>query len=171
VPAAAQQRRAITVQDFLSFARPGEPAISPDGRWVAYSVTTTDVQANRRRTDLWLRSVDAAAQPQRISTDSLGGRSARWSPNGQQIAYINSRGGTPQIWIYTVNGGTRRQLTTLSTGADGAIWSPSGRALAFASEVYPDCRDDACNQRRAGEDERRPSRARIIDGLLYRHWT
>ena len=133
LPAAAQQRRALTVQDFLSFARPAEPAISPDGRWVAYTVTTTDVAGNRRRTDLWLRAVDPAAQPQRISSDSLGGRSARWSPDGRQIAYINSRGGTPQVWMYTVSGGARRQVTTLSTGADGAIWSPSGRSLAFAS--------------------------------------
>ena len=171
LPTAAQQRRALTVQDFLSFARPAEPAISPDGRWVTYSLTTTDVAGNRRRTDLWLRSVDAAAQPQRISSDSLGGRSAKWSPDGRQIAYLNSRGGTPQVWIYTVNGGARRQVTTLSTGANGAIWSPSGRSLAFTSEVYPDCADDACNQRRAAADEHRPSRARILDGLLYRHWT
>ncbi len=167
----AAQRRAMTVQDFITLDRPAEPSISPDGRWIVYSVTTTDLQANRRKTDLWLSPSMGAGQPQRISTDSLGGRSARFSPDGTRIAYISSRGGAPQIWIYTVQGGARRQLTTLSTGADGAIWSPSGRQLAFASDVYPDCTDDACNQRRTGEDEHRPSRARVIDGLLYRHWT
>ncbi len=171
VPASAQQRRALTVQDFITLDRPGEPALSPDGAWVAYTVTKTDLQANRRRSDLWLQATAAGAQPQRISTDSLGGRGARWSPDGRQIAFLNSRGGTPQIWIYTVQGGARRQLTTLSTGAGGVIWAPAGGMLAFASEVYPDCADDACSQRRAAEDERRPSRARTYDGLLFRHWT
>jgi len=169
-PAAAQQRHALTVEEFLRLERPSEPQISPDGRWVAYSVTTTDLQANRRRTDLWLRAADGSGAARRLSTDSLGGRSARWSPDGTRLAYVSSRGGTPQIWLYTVVDGARRQLTTLSTGADGVLWSPSGRMLAFVSEVYPDCADDACNQRRADEDARRPSRARMIDGLLYRHW-
>ena len=168
-PTAAQQRRPLDVRTFLSLERPGEPAVSPDGRWVAYTVTTTDVDANRRRQDLWLQSVDSAAG-RRISSDSLGGRGARWSPDGRQIAYLSSRGGTPQIWIYDVAARRGRQVTTLSTGADGLLWSPSGRMLAFVSSVYPDCADDACNRRRADEAEHRPSQGRIIDHLLYRHW-
>src|SRR4051812_41401209 len=88
---AAQQRRALTVEDFITLDRPGEPTISPDGRWIAYTVTTTDLNANRRRSDLWLRAATGGAPPQKISTDSLGGRSARFSPDGTQIAYINSR--------------------------------------------------------------------------------
>ena len=170
-PAAAQQRRALSVNDFITLDRPGEPSISPDARWVVYTVTTTDLSANRRRSDLWLSARDGSGQPTRISTDSLGGRSAKFSPDGRSIAYISSRGGTPQVWIYDVAARTRRQVTTLSTGADGVLWAPSGTMLAFASEVYPDCSDDACNQRRAGEDEHKPSRARIYDGLLFRHWT
>lgn len=169
-PAAAQQRRALGVSDFLTLDRPGEPAISPDGMWVAWSVTTTDLAANRRKTDLWLLSRAGMGQPVRVSTDSLGGRSARWSPDSRQLAYIASRGGAPQVWIYTVAARTRRQLTRLSTGADGVLWSPTGSMVAFVSEVYPECADDACNQRRAAEDEHRPSRARVLDGLLYRHW-
>ena len=168
-PAAAQQRRPLDVRAFLSLERPTEPAISPDGRWVVYTVVTTDVDANRRRQDLWLQSVDSAAG-RRMSGDSLGGRSARWSPDGRQLAYVTSRGGAPQIWIYDVAARSHRQLTSLSTGADGPVWSPSGRLIAFASEVYPECADDACNLRRAAEDEARPSRARVIDNLLYRHW-
>lgn len=169
-PLQAQQRRPLNVQDFLSLDRPGEPALSPDGRSIAYTVTTTDVAANRRRTDLWLAPSDGSGAPRRLSTDSLGGRSAKWSPDGRQIAFISSRGGAPQIWLHDVAAGRQRQLTRLSTGADGVLWSPDGRMLAFASEVYPECGDDACNQRRAAEDERRPSRARVIDGMLYRHW-
>ncbi len=168
-PAAAQQRRPLDVRTFLGLDKPAEPAISPDGRWVAYTVVTTDVAGNRRRQDLWLQPFDSAAG-RRISVDSLGGRSAQWSPDGRRIAYINSRGGTPQVWIYDVAARRHRQLTTLSTGADGVIWSPSGRMLAFVSAVYPDCADDACNRRRAAQADSQPSKGRIIDHLLYRHW-
>jgi dipeptidyl aminopeptidase/acylaminoacyl peptidase len=168
-PAAAQQRRPLDVRTFLSLDKPAEPAISPDGRWVVYTVITADVDANRRRQDLWLQAFDSVAG-RKISVDSLGGRSAQWSPDGRQIAYINARGGTPQVWIYDVATRRHRQLTTLSTGADGVIWSPSGRMLAFVSAVYPDCADDICNRRQAAETDARPSRARIYDHLLYRHW-
>jgi dipeptidyl aminopeptidase/acylaminoacyl peptidase len=168
-PGAAQQRHALTVRDFLSMARPAEPAVSPDGRSVAYSVTTPDLEANRRRTDLWLVPA-AGGEARRVSTDSLGGRSARWSPDGTALAYVTTRGGTPQVWIYRPATGAQRQLTTLSTGADGPIWSPTGREIAFVSQVYPECSDDACNARRAREAAARPSNARIYDHLLYRHW-
>jgi len=167
--ARAQARHALTVPEFVGLDRPGEPAISPDGRWVAYNVTTTDLAAARRRTDLMLVAA-TGGEPRLISTDSLGGRSARWSPDARAIAYVTTRGGTPQVWVYDPASGARRQLTSLSTGADGPVWSPSGRLVAFVSSVYPECSDDACNQRRAAEEERRPSRARIYDHLLYRHW-
>jgi len=134
-------------------------------------VTTTDLQANRRKTDLWLASASGTGEPRRISGDTSGGRSPKWSPDGTRIAYIASRIGTPQVYVYSVQAGTRQNVTTISTGADGVIWSPTGRMLAFVSDVYPSCSDDACNQRRADEDAHRPSRARVYDGLLYRHWT
>lgn len=168
-PAAAQQRHPITVREFLSLETPAEPAISPDGRWVVYDVTTPDVAAGSRRTDLWLAPA-AGGEARRVSTDSLGGRSARWSPDGAALAFVTTRGGTGQVWIYEPATGARRQLTTLSTGADGPIWSPTGEAIAFVSQVYPDCADDACNVRHAAEAAHRPSDARIYDHLLYRHW-
>jgi dipeptidyl aminopeptidase/acylaminoacyl peptidase len=168
---ATAQQRALTVNEFLTLDRPGEPQVSPDGTWVAYTVTTTDLSANRRRTDLWVQPFDGSGAPRRISTDSLGGRSPRWSPDGKTLAFVNSRSGTSQIRLWDAATGNQRQLTTLSTGADGLVWAPSGRMLAFVSDVYPECRDDACNRQQAAADEKRPSQARLYDGLLFRHWT
>ena len=127
--AAAQQRRPLDVRTFLALEKPAEPALSPDGRWVVYTVVTTDANANRRRQDLWLQPFDSAAG-RKISVDSIGGRSAKWSPDGRQIAYVNSRGGTPQIWLYDIATRRHTKLTSLSAGADGVLWSPTGRMLA-----------------------------------------
>ena len=168
--AAAQARHPLTVNEFVGLDRAAEPALSPDGRWVAYDVTTTDTATWRRRTDLWLVSAAGTGEPRRLSGDSLGGRGARWSADSRQLAFVTTRGGTPQVWIVTAQSGERRQLTTLSTGADGPVWSPLGDRIAFTSQVWPACADDACNARRAEEDARRPSKARIYDQLLYRHW-
>ena len=167
--ARAQERHPMTVREFVSLERPGEPAISPDGRWVAYNVTTTDLATSRRRTDLWLVAA-AGGEARRISSDSLGGRSAHWSPDGKAIAYVTTRGGTSEVWILEPATGDRRQVTSLSTGADGPVWSPLGDMIAFVSQVYPDCGDDACNRQKAAADEARPSRARLYDHLLFRHW-
>ncbi len=167
--AAAQQRHPLTVPEFLGMARPAEPAVSPDGRWVAYDVSTPDLAANRRRTDLWLVPA-AGGEAHRISADSLGGRSPRWAPDGAALAYVTTRGGTPQIWIYEPATGARRRLTNLATGADGPLWSPAGRMIAFTSQVYPECADDACNARRGDSLAHLPSDARIYDHLLFRHW-
>ena len=166
-PAAAQQRHPLTVRDFLGLASPGEPAISPDGRWVAYDVTTPDLVKGVRRTDLWLVGA-AGGRPRRISTEALGGRSPRWSPDGRAIAYVTTRGGTPEVWIYRPASGARRQLTRLSTGADGPVWAPAGGLIAFTSAVFPDCPTDACNRRRAAAQD--PDAPRLYDHLLYRHW-
>ncbi len=163
------QGRPITIEEFLTLDRVSEPQISPDGRWVVYTVTTTDLAANARTSDLWLVPVDGGA-PRRLSDRRRGGRSGRWSPDGSQIAYITTRGGTPQVWIYRVASQRSRPLTSLSTGADGVIWSPTGTHLAFVSEVYPECADDACNAARAAEAQGAGASARVYDDLLYRHW-
>ena len=163
------QGRPITIEEFLTLDRISEPQISPDGRWAVYTVTTTDLAANARTSDLWLIPVDGGA-PRRLSDRRRGGRSGRWSPDGSQIAYITTRGGTPQVWIYRVASQRSRPLTSLSTGADGVIWSPTGTHLAFVSEVYPECVDDACNAARAADAQGAGASARVYDDLLYRHW-
>ncbi len=161
--------RALAIADFLRLDRVSDPQVSPDGQGVTYAVTTTDLEANARATDLWLMAVNDG-EPRPISDRRLGGRSARWSPDGKTIAYVTTRGGTPQIRLYTVASRRSRRLTSLATGADGVIWSPTGTHLAFVSNVFPRCADDACNADRLEELESRPSQARVYDELLYRHW-
>ncbi len=170
-PAMAQTGdRPLRIEQLLTLDRVADPQISPDGRWVAHSLTATDLEADDRRTDVWLVPA-GSGRPRRVSDDSLGGRGARWSPDGSTLAFVTTRGGTPQVHLYGVATRRTRRLTDLATGVDGVVWSPTGTHLAFVSRVYPPCPDDACNARRLREDERRPSSARRADELLYRHWS
>ena len=162
--------RAITIDEFLSLDRVSDPQISPDGQWVVFTVTTTDLNANSRTSNLWLVPAEGGT-PRQISGARRGGRHARWSPDGGSIAYVTSRAGAAQVQVFSMTRGRAQRLVSLSTGAGGVIWSPTGTHLAFVSDVFPDCPDDECNARRLEAAGERPSGARAYEELLFRHWT
>src|SRR4030095_4615537 len=94
----------------------------------------------------------------------------RWARDGTRIAFVSSRSGNSQIWILPVNAGEASPVDTKGIEASGVSWSPDGKNLAFVSDVYPDCADIPCNQKREKERESSPIKARVLDRLLFRHW-
>ena len=171
VAAAGQtaEKRAITFKDLISLHRVSEPQISPDGKWIAYSVATPDLEANHSVRDIWL--VQAAGGDARQLTRGESDTRPRWSPDGKKLAFISGRAGRPQIYWIALEGGEATRLTSISTGADNELWSPDGKTVAFVSSVYPDCKDDACNAARDAAKEKSKVKAHVYEKLLYRHWT
>lgn len=168
VPVLAQ-KRPIQPDDLLSLHRVSDPQLSPDGKSVAYVITQTHREKNSRNSDIWILPLSGGASRQ-LTNSEKADDSPRWSPDGRQIAFVSGREAGSQIWLLDPSTGNVRRVTDISTGASGPVWSPDGKYLAFASEVYPDCSDDSCNQRRSEEATSGVVRARIIDRLLYRHW-
>ncbi len=164
-----EQRRAITFKDLISMQRVSDPQISPDNQWIAYSVATPDLDANRTSHNIWI--VPVAGGPARQLTRGGSDDRPRWSPDSKKLAFLSARDGEQQIYTIWLEGGEANRLTSLSTGADNELWSPDGKSIAFVSRVYPDCKDDACNTARDAEKEKSKVKARIYDKLLYRHWT
>jgi dipeptidyl aminopeptidase/acylaminoacyl peptidase len=164
------EKRAITFKDLISLHRVSEPQISPDGKWIAYSVATPDLEANRSVRDIWVVAAGGGGEARQLTRGGSDTR-ARWSPDGKKLAFISGRSGTPQIYWIALDGGEATRLTSISTGADNELWSPDGKTVAFISSVYPDCRDDACNAARDATKEKNKVKARIYEKLLYRHWT
>jgi dipeptidyl aminopeptidase/acylaminoacyl peptidase len=165
----AQEKHAITFDDLISMHRVAEAEISPNGKWVAYTVATPDMDANRNATNLWMAPVAGgdAIQLTRTGKDS----SPKWSPDGKTIAFLSARGGDSQVYVLSMEGGEAHPLTKLSTGADIVKWSPDGKTILFTSSVFPECKDDACNKKRDEENEKNPVKAHVAENLLYRHWT
>jgi dipeptidyl aminopeptidase/acylaminoacyl peptidase len=168
VPTQAQLKHPITFEDMMKLHRLSEPAISAEGKWAAYTVSTPDMDANRNASNVWIVSTAGGEAVQ--VTQSGHDNSPAWSPDGKTLAFISSRSGDSQIYLLSMEGGEAKKLTTLSTGADLFQWSPDGKTIAFTSEVYLDCKDDACNQKRDEEKEKSKVKTRIYDHLLYRHW-
>jgi dipeptidyl aminopeptidase/acylaminoacyl peptidase len=171
----AQNRRPMSIDDLLAMKRIASPALSPDGRWIAYTVTTPDGESNRNLSDLWLISVDGAVARQ-LTTHPAADRSPVWSPDGKWIAFESTRSGQNQIWLISPQGGEPHQFTSLSTGAAQAVWSPDGSHVAYVSEVFPEFstkpfeESDVLNAKKLKELEAGKVKAQLFTHLLYRHW-
>jgi dipeptidyl aminopeptidase/acylaminoacyl peptidase len=159
----------ITFTDLISMHRVAEPQVSPDGKWVVYTVATPDMEANRNASNIWVVATAGGAEIQ--LTRSGHDSSPVWSPDGKSIAFLSSRSGDSQVYLLSTDGGEAHPLTKLSTGADMVKWSPDGKTIAFTSSVYPDCKDDDCNSKRDAEKEKSKVKAHVAEHLLYRHWT
>src|SRR5581483_4735780 len=170
VNGAAAAGHPVTVNDLLKMARVSDPDASADGTRVVYTVATPDLEKNRLARDVWMAAIATGETRRLTHTGQDGG--ARWSPDGKTIAFTSSRSGTTRIYILSPDtAGEPRAITSISGGADNIVWAPDGRSIAFTSEVYPDCRDDACNAQRDKAREERKSEMRVYDRLLFRHWT
>jgi len=164
------QIRPFDVNALMELKRIGDPQISPDGKWVTFTVQSVDVAANKKPQQIWIVPIEGGS-PRQITHDGEANQRARWSPDSKRIAYISDRGGSTQIWLMDADGGNPKQVTNLSTEADGVLYSPDGKNLLFTSEVYPECgADDACNKKTLDAEKDSKVRARIYTELLYRHW-
>ena len=166
------QRKPFDVNALLALKRLSDPQISPDGKWVAFSVQTVDVAANKKPTQIWVVPLEGGGAPQQVTHDGEGNSRPRWSPDSKRIAYLSDRGGSSQIWLMDPDGGNAKQVTNLATEADGHVLSGDGKNLVFTSSVYPECgADDACNQKLLDAEKSSKVKARVHTELLYRHWT
>jgi dipeptidyl aminopeptidase/acylaminoacyl peptidase len=173
--AQAADQRPMRIEDLLQAKRLSDPQISPDGQWVAYTVTEVDEPENRTNSDIWLISIQGGeARP--LTQSPKHDRHPRWSPDGKWIAFESNRGGDFQVYLIRVDGGEAVKLTSLSTEAQQPVWSPDGKYVAFVSAVFPEFSDqpfsksDAANKKKLDDREKSKVKARIITELLYRHW-
>jgi dipeptidyl aminopeptidase/acylaminoacyl peptidase len=94
VPARAQtdaKRRGMTAEDYYSFEFAGDPHLSPDGKRVAYVVTTIDQKQNRRVSNVWVAATDGSRAPRQFTASPQSSSSPRWSPDGQTLAFLSAR--------------------------------------------------------------------------------
>jgi len=165
------QQRPFDANAMMALKRIADPQISPDGRWVAFSVQTVDLGASKKPTQIWIVPLDGGA-PRQITQDGDDNERPRWSPDSRRIAYVSSRGGSSQIWLMDPDGSNAKAVTNFAAEADGVLFSPDGKNLLFTSAVYPECgADDACNKKNLDADAASKVKARIYTELLYRHWT
>ncbi len=168
-PALAGAGKGLTIDDMLAMQRVGEPAVSPDGKWVAFSVRDTDLAANKGRTDVWMAAVDGSTV-RRLTTDPAGDTSPAWSPDGAYVYFASSRGGSSQVWRIAIAGGEAEQVTKLPIDVNGFRLFPDGKRLLVAMDVDPAARTLQGTLDVDAAKAKEPSSVMAYDSLLFRHW-
>ena len=169
LPAVAQQMHPFSIHDMLAMDRISDPQVSPDGQWIAFVVRTTDLEANRGRTDLWLVGRDGAGlRPLTSHPDSDS--NPRWGPDSRSVWFLSSRSGSSQVWRIAIDGGEARQMTVEPLDVGNLIVSPDGRHIGFTMEVFPDAPTAQATKDRLDAIAKRKDSGRVYERVLVRHW-
>jgi len=132
--AGSAPRRNLTVDDALRIRLVGDPQISPDGRWVAYTVTTSDFAEDAAKTRIWMVPA-AGGEPVAVTAETRSASQPRFSPDGRFLSFLDEPDeGEAQVWTLYREGGEAVQLTDTAQGVDDYEWSPDGRRMVLVLE-------------------------------------
>jgi acylaminoacyl-peptidase len=167
----AQGSKPFTARDLVELERVGETRISPDGRWAAYGLRTTDYAGNKGVNHLYVADLRGGAAPRRLAASTGGASSPRWSSDGQ-LYFMSSRSGSSQVWRTDAQGARATQVTRLPLDVQAFRLSPDGRRLAVGLAVFPDCGGDeiACTVARQKAKGESKASGMVFDRVFVRHW-
>ncbi len=165
----ATSGRPFRFDELAKAGRVGGFSVSPDGQWLVYTVGTPDVEENRTRSALWLQSL-SGGDPRRLTSGEKRDSDPKFSPDGARIAFLSNRDGGSQIYVLDLSGGEPAKASSFPADIEGFRWSPDGKWFVFTANVFPDCADAACNEKRFKEREKSKTKARVAERLLFRHW-
>jgi len=163
-PLEAQSFRAIGIEEFITIPVVSDPQPSPNGKVVAFTVTTASLGENRGLSKIWIADL-TTGEARQFTAGEGNDRTPRWAPDGGSLAFVSTRGGSAQLWRSPANGGEPVQLSRFEHSISDYIWSPDGKSIFFWADVpWGDSLEAA---RRAAPY---PTEARIFTDLYYRHW-
>jgi len=161
----------FSVHDLVAMDRISDPQPSPDGTRVVFVVSRLDLDANRRRADLWMVGSDGTGL-RRLTTHDASVSQPRWTPDGRALLFLSSRSGSSQVWRIPIEGGESQPVTQLPLDVEALALTPDGSRMVIVMDVLPDA---SPADTRTRLDEREEARkkgvdARIYDRLFVRHW-
>ena len=154
----------LTPESLWKFARVSDPRVSPDGAKVLCNVRTVNLAANKGNSNVW--SIDLRnSAVNMLAGDSANETSARWSPDGKWIYYLNDAGGTSSLWRMKPDGTSKVAVSKLDKDINAFGIAPSGNKIWLTidtkvakfkgNELYPDLPKTS---------------GRVYDDLMFRHW-
>ncbi len=161
--------RIISADDLLALKSVSDPQISPDGKWVAYTVERVDVEADESSTQIFMVSTDDKNVVQ-LTADEYSASTPRWSPDGLHLGFLAAKGddeeAKTQVWTLDRRGGESQQFTAVDQGVSDFLWAPDGQKmlLMIRDKTADDLAKEAAEE--AGE-EAKPL-PYVIDRLQFK---
>jgi acylaminoacyl-peptidase len=169
--AGVAEARAFTAKDLALLDRVSDPRVSPDGRFVAFNLRSTDWEGNHGVNALWVidRSSENAA-PRLVRDQEKSSTSPRWSADGQWLYFISSRSGSAQVWRTSAKGGESKQVTKLPLDVVVYRLTPDGHALVAAVNVHAECESLACSKAKDEAKAKEKFSGVVYESATPRFW-
>jgi dipeptidyl aminopeptidase/acylaminoacyl peptidase len=165
----AAQPSTPSIDDLLNLKRAGAPAISPDGRLVAYTVRETNWDENAYETEIWIGD---GTRTRQLSQGRKSSQQPAWSPDGRWLAFVSDRDGKRQIYRIAIEGGEAERLTSGEEDVSNFAWSPDGTRIAYTmTDPIPDSvkeREKRFGEIRIEDEDRRMAQLHVLD-VTTRH--
>lgn len=156
----------LTPEHVSKIAEVSEPRVSPEGDWIAYTVTRDDVDADEARSQVWMVP---AGGGDAVAMTAAGESSSqpRWSPDGKYLAFLSSRDDAPtQVWLLARHGGEATQLTDTAQSVNSFEWAPDSSRMLLVLQDASEAELAAKEQGEAYEEEAPPPH--VIDRLQFK---
>ena len=113
----------------------GDPRVSPDGRAVAFTVTSVDMEANEYRSSIWVVPADGSGEARPFTAGDHKDAKPRWSADGRSLAFVRHKDGSEEteICVIPADGGEARVVSTWKDEVSDVAWAPDGSRLAFTA--------------------------------------
>jgi dipeptidyl aminopeptidase/acylaminoacyl peptidase len=162
---AEESKRALTIDDIFKLKRVGDPQVSPEGMWVAYTITEVDLEKDKSETRVWMAPVSGGDAIPMTAKGSSASR-PRWSPDGKYLSFLSSRNnGKTQVWNLDRRGGEAQQLTEIPQGVRGYEWSPDGKKLLL---VLQDPKPEDLEKDKDKKEKKKKPKPWVIDRLQFK---
>lgn len=163
-------KKPFTAEDLVQLQRISSPQISPDDKSVAYVIRSTDMDANKGTTDLWLTDIQTRTATQ-LTTNKAADHSPKWSHDGRYIYFLSHRSGRSQVWtIDRKNNDRKKQVTDFPIDVNSFKLSTDSNSILFSASVYPECENFDCTADKQKANSSKKADGQIYDKMFVRHW-
>lgn len=156
-------QRNLTIDDFFKIKRVSDPQISPEGNWIAYTVTDVDLKKDKSETRIWM-TPSAGGEAIPMTAKGYSANRPGWSPDGKFLSFLAKRkeGDKTQVWTLNRQGGEAQQYTHIAQGVSGYEWSPDGKKILLV------LKDPKPEDLKKEEKDKKKPKPWIIDRLQFK---